>query len=150
FRAARRALGVLGGLALIVNPALVDHKHGDEPVGSQLSQSGRGGRLRYDGPSLPEGSEAAPVGSADPASVIAAMLKHPDGIKQLRIAIEALTAAKSPVLPQHPDTEEVLDDRYLRWRWLSAGEEERPQIELSPLERYQRLVDGFMGDLSRA
>lgn len=148
FRAPRRALGVLGGFALIVNPALVDHEYPDGNKGAQLSQSGRGGRLRYSGPHLPEDADEAWVGSADPSSVIAAMLKHPDGIAELAVAIRALTGP-APEEPRHPDTGELMDDAYLRYRWLGGGEEREP-LDEAPLDRYHRLVAAFMDHLVRA
>lgn len=148
FGAARRALGMLGGLALMVNPALVDHEYEDGNRGGQLSQSARGGRLRYEGPSLPEG-DAAPVYvlKADPGSVVSRMLRKLDGLEQLAIAVRALTSGPVPEAPRVPETGELMDDAYLRFRWLGTEGSDLPPIDEPPADTYARLVARFFETL---
>lgn len=153
FGPARRALGLLGGLALIVNPKLVDYEYtghlpGQVNTGGQLSQSGRGGRLRYTGPSLPAGVTEAPVGMGDPSSVISAMLKRLEGIEQLKIAVHALIGEPDPELPLHPETGELLDDAYLRYQWLgTAAPGGGNDSDADPIAQYHQMVAGFFEHL---
>lgn len=126
---AQRALAALGGIALMVNPGLVEE---DE----SLTRTARGGG----------GQRAAgKVSASDPNVLLAAMVQDDRGIDQLHDAVVALTANAEPTVPIDRQDSHVLDEFYLRKMWL--GETTRTK-DANPLVEFARLVNDLTGSIA--
>ncbi|PZE28374.1 hypothetical protein [Curtobacterium sp. MCLR17_042] len=125
---AQRALAALGGVALMLNPGLIQ-------AGEALSRTARGG-----------GGKATTVNATDPSVLLKTMAQHPAGIDQLEDAIVALVASAEPAVPVDRDDAEILGDFYLRARWLGKKGDGDPTPE-NPITEFQRRIEAFIEEL---
>lgn len=127
----QRALGALGIVALIANPALVASD-------DSITSTGRGGGGRDR------------ISAADPSKLVAKMVMDPRGIAQLREAVAGLVGVRHPVVPADPDDHEPLTERRLRTEWLG----EKAKLPESPQARYltmlRDMVDTQVGQVAVA
>ncbi|WP_146247585.1 hypothetical protein [Curtobacterium sp. MCLR17_040] len=121
--AEQRALAALGGVALMLNPALIAER-------KALSRTGLGG-----------GGKATNVRASDPAVLLRNMARDAAGIDELEDAILALTGSANPTMPTDRRDDQPLTDAYLRGRWL-GGEDES---EESPFNEFSRRI-GLLRD----
>ncbi len=120
---AQRALAALGGVGLMVNPALVKENRA-------LSRTGRGG-----------GGKTANVSASDPSALLQKMVAHSRGLDQLEDAASALTASAQVQIPVDRETDDVLEDLWLRQLWF--GDVDRtpsPDPDTEFTRRIQELV----------
>jgi hypothetical protein len=121
---AQRAIAALGGIALMVNPGLLN-------AGTSLSRTGRGA-----------GGQVQKVKASDPNVLLAKMVQNERGINQLESAISALIAGAETTTPQDRETGEQLEDLWLRSLWLGTGQPEKtdnPQNAFA--QRLRALID---------
>lgn len=121
---AQRAIAALGGVALMINPGLIE-------AGEALTRTGLGG-----------GGKTTSVRASDPSVLLKAMAHNDEGIDELRDAIAALSASAVPTIPIDRTDKQQLTDFYLRRRWLGGDDSttDNPFTEFARL--VQELVNG--------
>lgn len=133
---AQRALAALGGVALMINPGLIE-------MGKAVSRTGRGA-----------GGKVAEVSATDPSFLLRAMAHDDRGIDQLEAAVVALVATDQQMIPLDKVDDEVLTDFYLRKLWLGPTEEETPEEPVNPHTEFARrcklVADSIAGNGAEA
>jgi hypothetical protein len=123
---AQRAIAVLGGLALMANPGLIEQR-------AALSRTGLGA-----------GGKSNDISASDPSVLLRTMAQHEAGITELSDAIAALTTSATPTIPIDREDDKELTDVYLRQRWLGTRTtSDNPQTE------FARLVQELLDSLKR-
>lgn len=122
---AQRAIGALGGVALMANPGLINDR-------TALSRTGLGA-----------GGQVTQVSATDPSNLLRAMAQFDAGIDELEDAVAALVSTAQPTIPLDREDQEALTDFYLRRRWLGDNRTapDNPQTEFA--RRIQVLVSAL-------
>ncbi|SER40228.1 hypothetical protein [Actinokineospora terrae] len=110
----QRALGFLGGLALVTNPRLLE-------LDEHLTRTGRGGR----------GGRASTIGRHEPAVLLRHMMSSDEGLRQLAEIVRATTL---PVPRVPADADGALTETRLRTEFLPELGQSAKDVRFVPHE----------------